>query len=81
MTARLFALGAMTLAPLPAMAQEHSHAGIDHAAMDHDAAAPSEDDMAMAATSRYPATAGSGTSLLPANEGMDGLHVPLGDWT
>lgn len=80
-TTRLFTLGIMALAPLPAMAQEHDHAGMDHTAMGHDATAPAEDDMAMAAPSRYPATAGSGTSLLPANEGMDGLHVPLGDWT
>jgi hypothetical protein len=59
--------------PSAAFAQEHDHGQMGHA-MNGDG----EMDMAMPAPSGP--SAGSGTSLLPANEGMDGLHFPAGDW-
>jgi hypothetical protein len=67
--------------PLSAFAQEHDHSQMDHSA--HGAASEepmpdSEMDMAMPAPSGP--SAGSGTSLLPANEGMDGLHIPAAGW-
>lgn len=67
----------------PAAAQEHDHANMNHDAMNHGAMdhAALNQDVAEPAPSAYAGTAGSGTSLLPANEGMDGLHAPLGDWT
>ncbi len=65
----------------PAHAQEHG--GHDHGAMDHGAMAqPAPGDEAMEMAQPVPAgpAAGSGTSLLPASEGMGGLHVPAGEW-
>lgn len=56
-----------------AQAQEH-----DHGQMDHDSTDMAGMDMAEPVPSDP--SAGSGTSRLPANEGMDGLHLPTGDW-
>lgn len=61
-----------------AQAQEHDHGQMDHGQMDHDSTDMAGMDMAEPAPSGP--SAGSGTSRLPANEGMDGLHLPTGDW-
>jgi hypothetical protein len=61
-----------------AQAQEHDHGRMDHGQMDHGSTDMA--DMEMAEPMPTGPSAGSGTSRLPANEGMDGLHLPTGDW-
>jgi len=73
-------LAACTLAiasASPVLAQEHDHSQMDHS-MPGMAMPDGEMDMAQPAPSGP--SSGSGTSLLPANEGMGGLHIPAGDW-
>jgi hypothetical protein len=74
----LLAIGGLTLGlSSPALAQEHDHSQMDHAAMGHEPAAEAE----MAQPAPLSPIEGSGTSRLPANEpGMKGLHIPAGDW-
>jgi hypothetical protein len=61
-----------------AQAQEHDHGRMDHGQMDHGSTDMA--DMEVAEPMPTGPSAGSGTSRLPANEGMDGLHLPTGDW-
>ncbi|HEX8057091.1 MAG TPA: hypothetical protein VF481_10545 [Novosphingobium sp.] len=70
---------ALALAP-PASAQEMDHSQMDHSGHSMPGMAMPDGEMDMAQPAPSGPSAGSGTSLLPANEGMGGLHIPAGDW-
>jgi hypothetical protein len=67
--------------PAAVFAQEHRHAPAPSAGVDEPPAHAEHDTAAMAAQPAPRAASGSGTALLPANEGaMRGLHAGVGDW-
>jgi hypothetical protein len=73
----------MPMAQASSPAPQPEPVPMDHSKIDHDAMQPDVPGVAMTGHEQASQSAaeGSGTSLLPANEGaMPGLHIAAGDW-